>query len=96
MLCHLRPQNFERSLCFLKRVPPFSRHYDEPISYEAPAYDSYGYGHAPPASSRAPYEVPEYEPAEYRREYYPHSPSYPGKLYFSFFFNPRSKLFRVI
>ncbi|CAD7088764.1 unnamed protein product [Hermetia illucens] len=57
----------------------YSRHYDEPISYEAPAYDSYGYGHAPPASSRAPYEVPEYEPAEYRREYYPHSPSYPEK-----------------
>lgn len=53
-----------------------SRHpYEEPMAYEQPAYDSYSYSHAPPTSSRAPYEVPEYE-SEYRRDYYQHSPSY--------------------
>lgn len=61
-------------------------HFEEPLVYEPPRYDSYSYSHSnshvapPPPSvqshSRSRYEVAEYDPPEYSRDYYRESPSY--------------------
>lgn len=60
----------------------FSPRYEEAVHYEPPAYEAYSYPPAPPATSRSRYEIPEYEPAEYRRDYY-REPTYaPGKKFF--------------
>lgn len=65
--------------------------YDE-MPYDAapppPHYEtySYGHGHAPPQATRTPrYDVGEYEPAKYVRDYYHREPiAHPGKLFYCF------------
>ncbi|GAB0091103.1 KH domain-containing, RNA-binding, signal transduction-associated protein 2 [Sergentomyia squamirostris] len=65
--------------------PPTSvRHYEEPAIYEEPVYEShhtYSHHHTSTSGHSRParYEVTEYEPPEYRREYYRASPTYPVK-----------------
>lgn len=61
-----------------------ARYEDPTVHYEPPPYEysySHGQHHTAPVSSRQRYEVPEYEPAEYRRDYYRESPTYSGKFY---------------
>lgn len=61
--------------------------YDEPAGYEQPAhYEGYSYSHPPPPSAprTSRYEVPEYEPNEYGREYYREATTYPPGKHFIF------------
>ncbi|XP_059622982.1 KH domain-containing, RNA-binding, signal transduction-associated protein 2-like isoform X2 [Phlebotomus argentipes] len=59
--------------------PTSARQYEEAAVFDDPPYEGYSYAHHSSAiPSRTRYEIPEYDPPEYRREYYRGSPTYPG------------------